>query len=270
MSITAIDRSFQVVRHLNVHGQARFKDFAAILGPISHTALSLLLKSLTEIGEITRKGRMYHLAGNSVVLGGAGRSIYQLPPILLAQTQPILARTAEELNHSCAMFARVGVSTMKIMDEQNLPGEASQFSPLGYEWPLVPFHGFAQVFLAHGSEQLAKDCFYRWRPYLHPEAQVLSYRQFRARLDRIRRQGYSVEYKEEAGSILRVVAPVPLPQETALRFAVGLIARPVYLLELKHCVERLNETAKELADVLAGRVPPFQFDEKLPARRDSD
>lgn len=271
MSIIAVDRSVRLLSHLKMHGTARFKDLAALFGPISHTALSLLLRSLVETGQIVRVGRNYQLASDSVVLGGTGRSIYQLPPVLREQADAILMATARELNHSCALFARVGVSTMKIVAEHNLPGTLIHFTPLGYEWPLMPFHGFAQVFLAHeATEVLARDCYYRWRPYLQTHLQAASYKQFRTRLARIRKQGYAVEYKEESGTLMRMVLPVPVPPEPGLRFAVGIVAQPVYLLDVDRCVPRLRQAAEELARLLTNRVPIFLFDEHLPNRSDTD
>src|SRR5687767_10783979 len=151
MSVAAIERSFRVVHHLKAVGEARFTDFAELLAPISRTTLSHLLGSLEEIGEVERCGRLYRLAPTAAAISGNERTIYSLPPALRNVTHPIIERMALDMMHSCALFARVGASTMKIMDAHNLPDPHWPFTPIGYEWPLVPFHGFAQVFLAHGS-----------------------------------------------------------------------------------------------------------------------
>jgi DNA-binding IclR family transcriptional regulator len=177
----------------------------------------------------------------------------------------VIERTAMESMHSCALFARVGTSTMKIMDEHNLPDPHWPFTPIGYEWPLVPFHGFAQLFLAYGSEAVARDCYVRWHPYLLPQLRPATYQQFRAQLEKIRRQGYAVEYKEELATILRIVVPVTLPGETDVRFAVGMVANFVYLLEAKSCLAALRSAAQELSGILKGNVPQFQLEEKVPA-----
>ncbi len=265
MSVVAIERSFIVVHYLKMHGEARFTDLVRHLTPISRSALSHLLSSLVEIGELERHGRFYRLAPAAAALSGADRSIYALPPALLARTRPIIEKSALELMHSCALFARVGTSTMKIMDEHNLEGAHWPFTPTGYEWPLVPFHAFARLFLAHASEAVARDCYVRWHPYLQPHLRTENYRQFRAELDKIRKQGYAVDYKDEVSTIMRVVVPVHLPDDKELRFAVGLVANFVYLLQVKSCLRVLRGTAQEIATVLKGHVPNFRFD-KVPEK----
>lgn len=267
MSILAINRSVRLLAHLQRHGTARFKDLAALLAPISPTALSLLLHSLIETGELVRNGRDYLLAPTSVALPRARPSLYRLPASLRVRCDHILQDAAQDLRQSCALFARVGASTMKIVSEHNLANLPTRFAPLGYEWPLVPFHGFAQTFLAFESnEDLARDVYYRWRPYLAPQRLAPSYRLFSARLRAIRKQGFALEYKEETGSLMRIVVPVRLEPEPHLRFAVGLVAHPVYLLNMERCVARLKECAAALRPVLAGRVPELVVDEQLPTR----
>lgn len=271
MSILAIERSLRVLAHLKRHGAARFKDLAALVGPVSPTALSLLLRSLVATGEVVRSGRLYQLSPDSVAWDGGRRALYQLPRALRTATDEILRAAATDLGQSCALFARVGVSTMKIVSGHNLRGASPRFAPLGYEWPLVPFHGFAQVFLAHDdSEDLARDVYYRWRPYLQPRSLAPSYQHFRGRLRTIRRQGYAIEYKEETAKLMRVVLPVRLDPEPQLRFAVGLVTHPVGLLDVERGIERLKTAAASLQQVLAGRVPTLVIDETLPRRPETD
>lgn len=265
MSVVAIERSFKLVHHLKVHGKARFTDLIHVLAPISRSALSQLLSSLVEIGEVEQHGRDYRLAATAAAVAGHDRSIYALPPVLLSKTHAIIERTAFDMMHSCALFARVGTSTMKIMDAHNLEGAHWPFTPTGYEWPLVPFHGFARLFLAYASESVARDCYVRWYPYLQPGLRAENYRLFRAELDKIRKQGYAVDYKDEVATIMRVVVPVHLPDDNELRFAVGIVANFVYLLEVKSCLKVLRDSAEELAGVLRSRVPVFRFD-KVPEK----
>lgn len=271
MSFIAVRRTVHLIAHLKTHGAARFNDLAELLQPISRTALSMLLKELTECGELTRDGRNYQLSPGSVGLTGGDRSIYRLPPALRAEVDRLLRETAVALSHSCALFARVGSSTMKIVGAHNLAGTPMQFSPPGYEWPLVPFHGFAQVFLAHErNEALARDVYYRWRPYLRADNVAPTYQRFRAKLRMIQRQGHAIEYKEETGTLMRLVVPVPLGPEPHLRFAVGLVAHPVHLLEIDRCLARLLPAAASLRLLLAGKVPAFALDESLPLRPETD
>jgi DNA-binding IclR family transcriptional regulator len=258
MSIAAIRRSFLVIHHLKTQGETRFTDLVHMLCPISRTALSHLLSSLEEIGELERDGRLYRLAPKAAALAGSDRTIYGLPPALLAQTHPLLTRLSQQLNHSCALYARVGNSTMKIMDRHNRGEGQPAFAAVGSEWPLVPMHGFARLFLAHAPESVARECYRNWLPYLQPNPQVrvpASDQAFCAELAKVRHLGYALEYKEEIQPIMRVALPVMLPDCREVRFAIGLVANFVYLLDVESYVSSLSKVADELAQVLAGKVP---------------
>jgi DNA-binding IclR family transcriptional regulator len=256
MSVAAIRRSFSVIHHLQTQGEARFTDLVRLLAPISRTALSHLLNSLEEIGELERCERRYRLAPTAAALAGGDRAIYVLPPALRAKTHAVLERVAQDCRHSCALFARVGGSTMKIMDQHNLPQPHWPFGPVGCEWPLVPFHGFARVFLAHAPESVARECYQRWLPYLGPNVRLAaSHKSFVAELAKVRRHGYAIEYKDEAAPLLRVAVPISCGDSGELRFAVGVVANYVYLLEVDRCLEVLRPAARDLAEVLKDKVP---------------
>jgi len=268
MSVAAIRRSFAVVHYLQLHGEARFTDFVRLLTPISRTALSHLLTSLEEVGELERNGRFYRLAPTASCVSGSERAIYALPPALKSQTNAIIERAASRCGHSCALFARVGASTMKIMDEHNLDTPHWPFGPVGCEWPLVPFHGFARVLLAYAPEYVARECYRRWAPYLLPNPRVriaATEDAFLAELAKVRRHAYAIEYKDEVAPLMRVALPVTLPEHGELRFSVGIVAKFVYLLEVDSCLGSLRDAARELADVLKGRVPLSLTDALDPA-----
>jgi DNA-binding HxlR family transcriptional regulator len=262
MSISAVNRSFRVLAYLKIHGEARFGELAEHLKPISHTALSHLLASLVELRQVTHEGRRYALHPNGAALGGVPRGIYSLSKELRSETHPILERTALDTMHACALFGWVGISTMRILDMVNLESADWTFNPVGYEWPLVPFHGFAQVFLAHASDTLVKDCFYRWHSYLQGNLRFATFLDYTGRLTKIRKDGCAVEYRGEVSTILRLVVPVNLTGQTAPRYAVGLTANAVHLLEAESALKRLRTAARELAGILDSRAPLFQFAEE--------
>lgn len=255
-----LERALKVVRHLQVSGSASFGDLVQVLAPASRTTVSKLLAELEILGEIEHYGRDYRSVP-AVLSGGA--NIYELPIGLRTKTHPILVRLAHEAGHSCALFARVGVTTMKIMDQSNLDGAHWSFSPAGYEWPLLPFHGFAKMFLAHASAELAQACYGRWQRLLHSELMSPNWNAFQRQLKMIRKQGYALEYQEERSTILRLVVPVPLSGESQLRFAVGFVARHIYLLEIEDWLHVLRQTAEELTTVLDNRVPAFHLESDL-------
>lgn len=261
MSFTAVDRGFRIVQFLATKGEARFKDFLTLLKPISRTTLSKLLSSLEEIRQIEHTGRIYRLSPASIVLHDHDYATYTLSPALQREVQPAIKHAATRTGHSCALFARVGASTMKIMAAHNLGHPHWSFSPIGYEWPLVPFHSFAQILLAYSSDLEAKEAFSRWQPSLLSICRSENDQLFRAKLQEVRQRGYSVEYREEVSNLMRIAVPVRLPGEAQVRFAVGIAANFVYLIESKKCVETLRATANELAGILAGKVPKFHLEE---------
>lgn len=263
MSVAAIRRSFLVIHHLKTQGETRFTDLVRLLSPISRTALSHLLASLEEIGELEHDGRKYRLAPTAAALAGSAHTIYALPPALSAQTRPILARVTAETHHSCALFARVGTSTMKVMDVNNLAAPHPVFGAVGHELPLVPFNGFARLFLAYSPETLARECYQHWLPYLRPNPNVrvpASEGAFIEELVKVRRHGYALEYKDELQPIMRVALPVTLPESSEVRFSVGIVANFVYLLQVKSYIESLRQASAALSGVLAGKVPTNVFD----------
>lgn len=264
MSVTTVDRGFQVVQYLAKHEEARFKHFVELLKPISRTTLSHLLDSLEAIGEIEHSGRTYRLAPASVALANRSYTTYALPSVLHHAVQAVLRGVSERVGHSCALFARVGVSTMKIMDAHNLAPPHWIFNSPGYEWPLVPFHGFAQVFLAYGSSGDMREAFSRWHASLLPIVQWESDRPFQERLHEVITKGYAVEYREEVPNLMRLAVPVRLPDDKHLRFVVGIAANYVYLVESQKCVEALQKAATELTVILSGKVPRLEFDDHVP------
>ena len=270
MSHLTTTRGLRIARHLKTHPSARFTDLVKVLAPISRTALAHLLQSLCEAGELQKNGREYSMHPDSSTLGACPHGIYSLPETVRRETQPVLEACAHETAHSCALFGWVGTSTMRILDVYNLP--EWPFQPAGYEWPLVPFHRFAQVFLAFGPERLARDCYFRWFPYLQPAMAAGTYQDFQMLLAKIRAAGHAIEYRGEVPTILRIVVPVHLPGENCSRYAVGLTANAVYLIEAQKCLAALQRAAAQLAQTMAGRVPLFtsNFEDELPDREFDD
>ena len=235
-------------------------DFAHLLAPISRTALSCLLSSLKEIGELEQEGRQYRLSRS----GDAARpssSIYGLPQKVRDDTHTVLTRLTQDLGHSCALFAKVGHCTMKIMDVVNLPAPHCTFRDEGNELPLLPFHAFARLFLAYESEALAREAFRLWQPYLNqPHLRIPSSEdQLLSELAQIRRSGRSLEYKAALRPVMRLAVPVEISGWPLVRFAVGLVANFVYLVELESQAVRLRAAAGELAELLGRNVASTIF-----------
>nr|WP_246459611.1 IclR family transcriptional regulator C-terminal domain-containing protein [Puniceicoccus vermicola] len=243
-----MDRALAVIRFLQRERRASFGELYEELAPISRTTLSALLSSLKRLEEVEHVGREYMPARG--VLGAGDIQFYELPRKVRARTQSVLTRVARESSHACAIFARVGTMTMRIVDQCNLPDGDWRFSPVGYEWPLVPFHGFAKVFLADSDPELARSCYGRWNRHLRPELIPGSWEDFAKQLGRIRKKGYALEYQEESREILRLAAPIHESSRREVRFVVGIVARNVYLLEADECLRILLPAAKELSSVL--------------------
>jgi len=246
-----LGRAVQVLRFLQLQPEASFGELLKVLEPVSRTTLSALLRELIELGELEHHGRSYRLADG--MFSHRGLLFNQLPEGLRKRTQAVLAQTASETGHACALFARVGQVTMKIVDQHNLGGAHWSFAPIGHEWPLVPFHGFAKVFLAHADEAVMHSCYTRWSRFLRSDLLPPTLEALAAQLAAIREKGYALEYREELKAILRLVVPVWLPGYENVQYAVGLVARYVYLLEVDDCLPPLQRAASALGDTLSLR-----------------
>ena len=246
--MSQLKRALSIVCYLQNNQSATFSDLLEALSPVARTTLSTILKELVAEGEIEHVGRSYLSAQGSF----ASHEIeaYRLPERIRQKTQKILSHAGTETQHACAIFARVGRTTMKIVDQYK-PAESDwDFSQIGYEWPLVPFHGFAKVFLAHSEEAVVHDCFCRWKSHLLPELAPDTWQDFREQLQRVKDSGYALEYKEERQTILRLAVPVVESQRKEIRFSVGFVARSAYLLEIEKYVAVLERAALELSETL--------------------
>jgi DNA-binding IclR family transcriptional regulator len=244
-----LERALRIIRHLQREREAAFGDLQALLAPVSPTTLSGLLRELIRLGEIERIGRAYRPAHG--VLSAGDINFYELPASVRKNTQAILARTATSADHACALFARVGAMTMKIVDQHNLAGAHRTFSPVGYEWPLVPFHGFARVLLAYSGKDIAKACYDRWASHLRPGLVAPSWAAFEKQLASVREQGFALEYQEEDRLLMRLAVPVPVQGWKGVFFAVGLTARNIHLIDWERCLPIVRQAAADLGVVLA-------------------
>ncbi|QYY35806.1 hypothetical protein [Ruficoccus sp. ZRK36] len=252
-----LSRALVVMRHLKEQGPARFEELVALLSPVSRTTVSALLDELEREGEVEHRERLYLPGAGSRL--ATGTNIYALPTALRAQTHPVLVELSARTGHASALFARVGVMTMKILDEFRPVDSDWQFSPAGYEWPLVPFHGFAKIFIAYAEEGIAKQCHSRWWMQLRPELYEQDWSAYERQLRLIRKRGYALEYQEENSAILRLAVPVMLSGQGPVCFSVGLVARFIYLLDVDAWQAALCEAADALREILDGRVPAFRF-----------
>lgn len=243
-----LQRALKIIRHLQLMGGSRFGELHSVMAPLSKTTLSRLLGELADAGEVAREGRFYHACFGA--MGQHHLSASALPPDLLSSTQAVLRRTADEVGHSCALFARVGRTTMRIVDRHNLEGAHWQFAEVGREWPFVPFHGFAKVFLAHSDDPLALQCYRDWTRYLQPDLVPDSEEIYVRQLAGVRAKGYALEYREESMSLLRIAVPVWIGGGERPSYAFGCAARSVYLLEVDRCLPVILQGAVALGRLL--------------------
>lgn len=267
MNLAAVRRSIGVIRYLKAHPSARFRDLRQELAPVSSTALAMLLQTLVEEGELQHSGRSYTLSPGAASAAGSPQGIYSLPESLAKPVGELLDEAAKTTVHSCALFGWVGASTFKILATHDTPDW--RFSPIGYEWPLLPFHAVAQLFLAYAPEIVARDSFYRWSPFVHVNESFESYASFAKRIAEIRKKGYAVEYRGERPEIMRIAVPIWFRRKPDPRYAVGMVANAVYLLELQKCISALVDVASKLAKVLEGSVPAFHYKTPIPDRVDA-
>ena len=252
MTKDTAERTLKIIKHLHENKTATYSELQTRLAPISHTGLTNLLKGLQEIGEIEHFNRVYSLSyftkAESAYISRA-----LLPRPFKKDISALIESLANELMRPVALFGWVGESTMKIMERFNLPS-ALPYSHIGKEWPLIPFHGYAQIFLAHAEQTFMMHTFFRWDAYLRVD-HTYDYKKYQAKLKAIRKNGYTIEDKEERSDLVRVAIPVFLEKEKMPRYALGVNLNSNDRLAPESFVPELKKTAEKLSELL----PPLEL-----------
>ncbi|MBN2712018.1 MAG: hypothetical protein JXR97_06225 [Planctomycetes bacterium] len=215
--IMALRRSFTILGLIENEGAVRFKRISEEIPEASNSTLSRLLTSLTELGAIEKHGRMYtigRIPGNSP--SDHEKEIREQK--LLEHMLPVLKSFTHDTGFSCGIFAPLNRITMKIackVDSRIGTG----FSHPGFERPMLPTHGFAQMFLAWKPVELQKTVYHLWRDY--NSAKTFTMKSYLDKLKRIRKDGYCIENAEVNLRIDRITAPVFSPKHAGPRFVFG-------------------------------------------------
>ena len=260
MSHIALNRGLKILHYLVENKSARFKDISQLLDPISPASQMRLLKTLTKLGEIEKADNLYRLTSSSVFRMAAAPHPFSLRGEVNSQLDNIVRGVARETSYPAALFGWITPGTIIILNSYSPVGSTTQYRPAGEEWPLIPFHDFAQLFLAYAPEFLREDAFFRWNPYLNDEYKGKDYQSFINRLNGIKTQGYTVSelINESFGSIVK---PVFLHGEPLPRFAVGVLAsdRP-QAARVKGLLKTLDKASVELAAILRENVSAKQLE----------
>lgn len=222
MSHIALARGLKLLHHLAHHGPSRFKDLAELLMPISPASQMRLLQTLLELGEVEKEGSSYRIAGSGLFESSRFADPFTLSPDARRQMAEKVRQMAHATSYSAALFAWVSTGTMKMISSYAPIGTEVRYRPEGQEWPLMPVHDFAQVFLAYAPDFYREDAYFRWHRFLNVESRMGDFEAFLERLERIRARGYTLsdETRHSHGSL---VVPIRLHQETVPRFALGIL-----------------------------------------------
>lgn len=222
MSHIALNRGLKVLHHLVENRTARFKDISKLLDPISPASQMRLLRTLVSLGEVEKEGNQYRLSASSIFRMATSPHPFALRREVHDQLEDIVRKLARDTSYPAALFGWITPGTIIILNSYSPIGSDTQYRPAGEEWPLIPFHDFAQLFLAFAPGFLREDAFFRWNPYLKDDYKGKDYQSFIDRLNSIKEQGYTVSdvISESFGS---VVKPVFLHEEALPRFAIGVL-----------------------------------------------
>ena len=260
MSHIALNRGLQVLRYLVEHRSARFKDIAKVLDPISPASQMRLLRTLADLGEIEKNNNKYRLSSTSMFRVATSPHPFALRQEISNQLDDIIRRLARQTSYPAALFGWITPGTIMILNSYSPVGSDTQYRPAGEEWPLIPFHDFAQLFLAYAPDFMREDAFFRWNPYLNDAFKSANFQAFVNRLNTIQEQGFTVSdvIDQTFGSI---VQPVMLHGESLPRFAVGVLAsdKPDAS-RIEYILTELKAVSSELASVLKGSISPKQLE----------
>jgi len=260
MSHIALSRGLKVLHHLIENRSARFKDLAQVLDPVSPASLMRLLKTLTQLGEVEKEGNQYRLNSSSMFRLATSPHPFALRREVSTNLDDIIRRLARETSYPAALFGWITPGTIMILNSYSPVGSDTQYRPAGEEWPLIPFHDFAQLFLAYAPEFMREDAFFRWNPYLNENFKSKDFQAFIDRLNLIKGQGYTVSnvIDQSFGS---VVSPISLHGEELPRFALGVLAndKPDSS-NINAILKTLEKVSEELAAILKESISAKQLE----------
>lgn len=260
MSHIALNRGLQVLRYLVEHRSARFKDIANVLDPISPASQMRLLRTLAELGEIEKDNNKYRLSSSSMFRVATSPHPFALRQEISNQLDDIVRRHARETSYPTALFGWITPGTIMILNSYSPVGSDTQYRPAGEEWPLIPFHDYAQLFLAYAPDFMREDAFFRWNPYLNDDFKSENFQAFVDRLNTIHEQGFTVS--EVIGDTFgSIVQPVVIHGESLPRFAVGVLAsdKPNGS-RVAGILKDLKGVADELGSILKASISPKQLE----------
>ncbi len=260
MSHIALERGLKILHHLVQYKTARFKDLTELLDPISPASQMRLLRTLTELGEVEKVNNYYQLSANSVFRTAASPHPFALRLEVDAELDGIVRELARDTSYSAALFGWITPGSIIILNTYSPIGRSIKYRPAGEEWPLIPFHDFAQLFLAYAPGFVREDAFFRWNPYLKEEYKSLDYQAFIKRLNNIREQGFTIS--ELAGETFgSIVNPVVLHGENPPRFAVGvLVTDKPDEKEQGQILDRVSQASDKIAEILRDHISPMQLE----------
>ncbi|MEX0323054.1 MAG: hypothetical protein AB3N63_12900 [Puniceicoccaceae bacterium] len=260
MSHIALNRGLKVLHHLVENRTARFKDISKLLDPISPASQMRLLRTLVSLGEVEKEGNQYRLSASSIFRMATSPHPFALRREVHDQLEDIVRKLARDTSYPAALFGWITPGTIIILNSYSPIGSDTQYRPAGEEWPLIPFHDFAQLFLAFAPGFLREDAFFRWNPYLKDDYKGKDYQSFIDRLNSIKEQGYTVSdvISESFGS---VVKPVFLHEEALPRFAIGVLMNDKPGEEkISSQLDILDETASQICSILKETVSAKQLE----------
>lgn len=260
MSHIALNRGLKVLHHLVESRAARFKDISKVLEPISPASQMRLLRTLVDLGEIEKDGNQYRLSASSIFRMATSPHPFALRREVHDQVETIIRKLARDTSYPAALFGWITPGTIIILNSYSPVGSDTQYRPAGEEWPLIPFHDFAQLFLAFAPGFLREDAFFRWNPYLKEAYKGDDYQSFIDRLNMIKEQGHTVSdvISETFGS---VVKPVFLHEEAIPRFAIGLLVSDKPSDDkIASQLAVLDEIAAEISGILKETVSAKQLE----------
>ncbi len=260
MSHIALNRGLRVLHHLVENRSARFKDIAQVLDPVSPASQMRLLRTLVQLGEVEKVNNLYRLSSSSIFRMASSPHPFALRREVSTGLDDVIRRLARETSYPAALFGWITPGTIMILNSYSPVGSDTQYRPAGEEWPLIPFHDFAQLFLAYAPEFMREDAFFRWNPYLNENFKSKDFQAFVDRLNLIKEQGFTVSdvISEKFGS---VVSPILLHGEELPRFAVGVLAndKPDSG-KIKEILDALGVVSEELAGILKGNISAKQLE----------
>jgi DNA-binding IclR family transcriptional regulator len=240
--IQAVENAFNIVRVIKDQGSCGVSELAEILDIPKSTA-HIYLKTLQDIGYLTKKGGNYRLSLRFLELGGQVR--HDMNIYLAARSE------VDDLSQTTGEVGTIGYEEdgMRVLVYRSEPDEAvSDNAPTG-EFTRMHWTAVGKALLSQRADEEVREIIDRYGLPEATENTITETEELIEELDTIRSRGYSIEDEERVNGIKSVAVPIEDEQNKAGNSAIS-IAGPKHRFTDERIKNELLPELRNTANVI--------------------